>query len=189
MSPDLWRPLTGADLERFHGGDHALFDDLVTRHSTRLLAFVRSFAKNPAEAHDLLQETWRLVYSRRKSYGGTGSVLGWCLAVARNICLTKTRQDARAPEALAVDEADRLPGPVRPGPETLAGHGELRRAITMALYDLPPRERQVVLLRLVQERSTRETAQTLLCAEGTVKATLHHAIRKLQVAMNVWERA
>ncbi len=52
--------------------------------------------------------------------------------------------------------------------------------------DLPERERDVVVLRMLYERSTRETAEVLGCAEGTVKSTLPHALKKLQVSMEVW---
>jgi RNA polymerase sigma-70 factor (ECF subfamily) len=45
---------------------------------------------------------------------------------------------------------------------------------------LPERQREVLLLRLIEGMSTAETARLLQCAEGTVKATLHHATRRLQ---------
>ena len=52
--------------------------------------------------------------------------------------------------------------------------------------DLSESERDVVVLRMLEQRSTRETADALRCAEGTVKATLHHALKKLQHSMEVW---
>jgi RNA polymerase sigma-70 factor (ECF subfamily) len=72
-------------------------------------------------------------------------------------------------------------------PEHLAGKepgdAALRAALHTAVMDLPEREREVVLLRLVEGLSTRETALRLRCAEGTVKATLHHATRKLRTQL------
>ena len=62
----------------------------------------------------------------------------------------------------------------------------LPAAIEATLLELPERERDVVILRMLQEKSTREAARALGCAEGTVKATLHHALAKLRVSMEVW---
>ncbi len=58
--------------------------------------------------------------------------------------------------------------------------------VRTALMDLSERERDVVVLRMLEQRSTHETADALRCAEGTVKATLHHALKKLQHSMEVW---
>ena len=52
--------------------------------------------------------------------------------------------------------------------------------------ELPERERDIVVLRMLYQRSIRETAEALGCAEGTVKAALHHALKKLQNSMEVW---
>ena len=62
----------------------------------------------------------------------------------------------------------------------------LRESINRALMEIPERERDVVVLRMLHERSTQETAAAFGCAEGTVKSTLHHALKKLQVSMEVW---
>jgi RNA polymerase sigma factor (sigma-70 family) len=54
--------------------------------------------------------------------------------------------------------------------------------------ELPDRERDVVILRMLEGRSTREAAEALGCAEGTVKATLSHALKKLHSSMEIWVR-
>ena len=60
-------------------------------------------------------------------------------------------------------------------------HGELEYARLREVVDtLPPRQREVVLLRIVEGKSTAEAAYALGCAEGTVKASLHAALQKLQ---------
>ena len=68
----------------------------------------------------------------------------------------------------------------------LVERADLRRTVARALRRLPNRERTVLIFRLIEERSTRETAEALDCAEGTVEATLHHAVRKMQIAMRAW---
>jgi RNA polymerase sigma factor (sigma-70 family) len=48
------------------------------------------------------------------------------------------------------------------------------------LGELPQRQREVVVLRFFEELSVEETAAAMDCAQGTVKATLHQALRALR---------
>ena len=90
-----------------------------------------------------------------------------------------------ARDHIAIDPAEHVGAPPQ-DPAVLLERTELRRSVAEAIMELPDREREVVVLRLLHHRSTRETADMLECAEGTVKAALHHATRKLQSSMEVW---
>lgn len=173
--------LAGTDLDRFRDGDETLFRLLVDDLSPRLLAFALPFAEDADDAHDLVQETWQRVFHARRSYAGTGTLIGWILAVSRSVCLNAVkRRSARKTRPTHATIGDE---PARPD-ELLEGD-EVRRTLHLAVMDLPPRERDVVWLRFLHQLSTRETAEQLGCAEGTVKATLNHAMKKLHTAMQV----
>ncbi|HUF27861.1 MAG TPA: RNA polymerase sigma factor [Gemmatimonadaceae bacterium] len=159
------------DLERFHAGDEALFAELVRIHSPRLLPPLRRYAGVDADAHDLLQETWLRVYASRRTFEGRGSFLGWLFVVARSVGAAAVRKRMRRPTS---DELSDVA--VHDDPDA----GPLRDSLREAVLALPERQREVVLLRLVEGMSTAETARLLGCAEGTVKATLHHATRRLR---------
>jgi len=55
-----------------------------------------------------------------------------------------------------------------------------RLRVRSAVADLPPRQREVVTLRMLEGMSTKATAELLDCAEGTVKASLSHALANLR---------
>lgn len=169
------------DLPAFYAGDHPLFRRLVEAHTPRLLAFVRPFADGEDDAEDLVQETWQLVYRKRETFRGTGTLLGWIYSIARNVCLGRRRRVVAHSAALP-DPALHLGAGAAP-PERLVEDAEFRRDLNTAIMRLPDRERDVIILRLVEQRSTRETATALDCAEGTVKAALHHAVAKLQTSI------
>jgi RNA polymerase sigma factor (sigma-70 family) len=104
------------------------------------------------------------------------------LCRGRTVCLASAeRRVARGGLAAGSPLA-----PDPPDPQHDAEQAALRESISRAVMDLPERERDVVVLRMLRQRSTRETAEMLGCAEGTVKATLHHALKKLQISMEVW---
>ncbi len=176
--------LTEDELARFHAGDHELFRRVVEECSPRLLAFVRPFAADSDGAHDLLQDMWRRAYEKRRTFRGTSTLIGWLYAICRNLGLAAARKRVFR-ESVALDPADHT-GSQPDTPDVATEHAELRVSINRALMDLPDRERDVVVLRLLDGKSTRETSQVLSCAEGTVKAALHHALKKLQSSMEVW---
>ena len=174
------------DVRRFRTGDHAVFRTVVQRYSPRLLPVVRSFAADDDDAHDLLQDVWRRAYDKRRTFAGTGTLLGWLLAIAKTVGLAAVgRRTSRA--RFDPDPAHHM-GESGPDPARIAEQQELARSIRRALLDLPQREREVVILRMLEQRTTRETAALLGCAEGTVKASLHSALKKLRAPMEVWVR-
>jgi RNA polymerase sigma-70 factor, ECF subfamily len=172
------------DARRFREGDAGVFRRVVDGCSPRLLAVTRSFAADDDEAHDLLQETWRRAWTRRETFRAAGSVQSWLYAVCRSVCLSR---HAKRREAIIPAVAVAASAPVSASPEAAAERSELRAALHVALMELPDRERDVAWLRLVDGLSTRETADALGIAEGTVKATLHHSIRKLRSSMEQWK--
>lgn len=159
------------DLIRFHSGDESLFTELVTAYSQRLMPLLRRYAGPEVDAHDLLQEVWLRAYRKRQQFDGRGSLLGWLLAVSRTVGITEVRK--RASEPLFQDLPDVA---ARFDPDEVV----LRETLREAVLALPERQRDVVILRLVEGMSTAETARRLECAEGTVKATLHQATKKLR---------
>ena len=67
-----------------------------------------------------------------------------------------------------------------PSPETITETEELGRIISKAVEKLPPGQRRVFNLRHRRELAIKEIAALLNRSEGTVKAHLHHAHRRLQ---------
>jgi len=169
-------------LPSFYAGDHALFRRLVEAYTPRLIAFVRPFADGEDDAEDLVQETWQLVYRKRETFRGTGTLLGWIYSIARNVCLGRRRRVVARSAALPDPELHM--GAV--SAELVVEDAEFRRDLNAAIMQLPDRERDVVILRLLEQRSTLETAAALGCAEGTVKAALHHAVGKLRKSIKEW---
>ncbi len=172
------------DVRRFQAGDHLVFRTVVERYSPRLLPVLRSFSADDDEANDLLQEVWHRAYKKCYSFAGTGTLLGWLLTIARTVGLA-TAQRRTSRSRFRPDPSQHM-GRSGPDPALYVEQQELARSIRRALLDLPEREREVVILRMLEQRSTREAAALLGCAEGTVKASLHSALKKLRAPMEVW---
>ena len=155
------------DLERFHRGDDSLFIELVTLHSPRLLRQLEQYSAPDLEARDLLQEVWLRAFEKRHTFEGRGSFIGWLLMVCRTVGIAAIRKRTREPSTQELTDV---------AAQQSAHSDHLREAVLA----LPDRQRDVLLLRLIEGFSTAETARRLNCAEGTVKASLHQATRKLR---------
>lgn len=160
------------DPTAFRAGDEATFRLLVREQSGRLRALIRRYTDDDDEASDLLQQSWVAVYRSRAQFEGRGALVGWILAVCRHTCLVHARRRSAQPAFVALEPAD------------VVTHGAADASLASAVHDaiagLAPRERDVAILRLVEGASTREAAERLGCAEGTIKATLHRATAKLR---------
>src|SRR5262249_52677015 len=71
-----------------------------------------------------------------------------------------------------------------PGPMAAAVDADTRRRIWVAFRSLPTRQREVFVLRHVEEWSTDEVARALKLDPGTVKRHLFRAIRRLRAALS-----
>ena len=159
--------MTPEELDRFHAGDERLFQRLVDDHSPRLMLVARAFARSEDEAREILQATWVQAYRKRRAFRGAGGVFGWLCAMCRTVALNRLRSGhrrTRLADAVARSAANPAPGSGGDPPST-----GVRRRLLRALAALGERQRQVVTLRLIEERSVAETAAALGVAEGTVR--------------------
>jgi RNA polymerase sigma-70 factor, ECF subfamily len=164
-----------SELEAFHAGERSLYRRLVESHSHRLLATAMAYLNDSDEAEDAVQTTWVRAYEKRRQLQAAGSLGGWLHAILRNVCHT----EARRAKTRASESQGSAPATEEARASHEVEHQEVRSAIAAAIAGLPERQRDTVVLRVFDGRSTRETAELLGCAEGTVKATLHHALKKL----------
>ncbi|MEZ4414281.1 MAG: RNA polymerase sigma factor [Gemmatimonadota bacterium] len=159
--------------------DSREFRTLMAEYTPRLLPVAASFADRETEAEDILQEVWIQV-SRTMDRRPPDAPLGaWLYRITLNVGRSHRRRRRRR-EGLRIGQwgwwsrdrdETRVP--------TIEG-AQAKKRIWQAIADLPDLQKEVILLRVVEERSTAEVAQILGRAEGTVKASLHRALGKLR---------
>ena len=176
MTPDDGS--AGFDRKRFHAGDHRLFRHLVRETSPRMLRVIRGYARDDDHAADLLQVCWIRIYRKRARFSGTGSFLGWALTVCRNVCRTEARKRRHGPVVRLEDRGD-LPDRT-PGPTERLKRQERAAALYAGLERLTARERDAILLRILEGRSTAEVAQLLAVKQVSVRSLIHRGLQKLR---------
>jgi len=160
--------------------DKIRFEQLVLPHLDSGVNLARWLLRNRADAEDVLQEAMLRAYRFFESFRG-GDARAWLLQIVRNSCYSWLEKNR--PAELAVEFDEQLHQ--RPGhnPETLAAQADQRQQLMLALESLPPRAREVLVLRELEECSYKEIAEIAGIPIGTVMSTLSRARERLQQAL------
>ncbi len=100
----------------------------------------------------------------------------------------KERRRRHAPLPTGSEGEDLLPGRT-PGPAKRVSRSELGRHIEEAIAALPPKYREIVILRETQGLSYEEIARTLEISKGTVESRLFRARERLREKLKKWMQA
>jgi RNA polymerase sigma-70 factor, ECF subfamily len=169
-------------MEAVEAGDPTAIGRLVDLYRLRILKFLIGRGEAREDALDLCQEVLARVCAKAGSFNGT-SISAWIFRVAANHQVDARRKRnfrLRELQTDAADAVDAAPAARVCDPEVKALRGEIGRRVEEAIRLLPPRQREVVELRLLGELSLEEIAETVGLTCGGVKSTLHNALANLR---------
>jgi RNA polymerase sigma-70 factor (ECF subfamily) len=173
-------PLTDEQVvARVLDGDVAVFELLMRRHNQRLFRVARAVLRNDAEAEDVVQETYLRAYANLQQFEGRSSVATWLSRIAFHEALRVRRRRLRARVTEGLDPDSSVVVDASSHVEDRLIGDEVRKVLAAAIDALPAGLRAVVMMRLVEGLSTRETADSLHLSETNVKVSLHRARRLL----------
>jgi RNA polymerase sigma-70 factor, ECF subfamily len=145
------------------------FDLIVTHFSDKIMHLTYSIVSNDAFAEDVVQDVLLRVWRALPAYRGEASVSTWIYAITRNTCLTALRRVGHR-NSLSIEEpAVRIQMESRSSPQQSALLSDLPRLLSL----LPDKQRQVLMLFYMEDKSYGEVALLLDLPVGTVKTYLH----------------
>jgi len=153
---------------------YASFDEFVEDRSTALLRTAFLLTGDRGHAEDLLQTT--LLRTLRRWVKARAAPEAYARRVLVNLSKDRRRTRARRPQETSMPPDVAVLSPVDGGYDQVAD----RRVVLDALAELPPRQRQVVVLRFVEDLSVEQTADLLGCSSGTVKSHTARALTRLR---------
>ena len=158
------------------------FGDDALGHLDALYATARRLTRNPAEAEDLVQDTYVKAFRHQRRFRPGTNLRAWLFAILHNTFLNDIRRRKGSPvEAVGDDAAgaaDRQPAP-GPTPEDAMVEAATAAEIDAALQTLPEPFREAVWLRDVQELSYAEIAGVMQVPAGTVMSRIARGRRLL----------
>src|SRR5438309_1143554 len=159
--------------------DRVRFEQLVLTHLDAAFNLARCILRSRTDAEDVTQEAMLRAYRFFGSFHG-GDARAWLLQIVRNTCYTWLEKN-RPVELMTEFDEELHPQPST-SPEALAIAGDNRERLTRALETLPPRFREVLVLRELAGWSYKEIAAITAIPIGTVMSALARARQRLHSA-------
>lgn len=179
-------------------GDEDAFTRVLDRYFPAMLRLALTHVGTRATAEEVIQETWMAAIRGIDRFEGRSSVKTWLFRILRNQARTRGKQDARmrpftdlerdgaerrAPDVATRVRSDDASGEhgrgamwVRPNdPEAKLLSGELRREIERAIALLPPRQREVIVLRDVEGWDADAVCNAMDITQTNQRVLLHRA--------------
>ena len=170
---------------RFKEGDRSAYAEIVRRYQDRVYTLCLRWMGDREVAEEVAQDVFLALFKSLSRFRGDSQLSTWVYRVVVNHCknrkLYRRRRKMEQHEALEGSAPETDDGPVRqladsgPGTDAPLHTREANELLYAALDQLDEEQRQIILMRDVQDLSYEEIADILGLARGTVKSRLHRA--------------
>ncbi len=162
-------------------GNIEAFSVLVEKYHRHLLNFIFGIVQDGGIVEDIGQEVFVSVYKSLKNFDETKGTpfSAWLFIAARNRCISELRSKA-GKESVPLENCDLRSRDCNP--EELLIHNETRKALAMALQQLPEPYRSTVL-NSMRGDSLEEIAIRENISAGTVKSRLFRAKKRMKLLL------
>ena len=173
--------------------DQATFADQAMEYMPSLYTAALRMTRNPADAEDLVQETYLKAYRAFHTFQEGTNLKAWLYRILTNTFINAYRSKKRKPEQSDIEDVEDLYLYRRLGGLEAAAAGRSAEEevlehftdteVKEAVESLPENFRMAVLLADVEGFSYKEIAEILDIPIGTVMSRLHRGRRALQKAL------
>jgi RNA polymerase sigma-70 factor (ECF subfamily) len=176
-------------LDRIRNDEPGAFDTFVQLHGDRIYGFGMRVCGEREDARDVVQDTLLQAFRSLKKLDEPRALRSWLYRVAANACLMNRRKGKFEPrQELSLEEL--IPRGVEDAvadvpdvtdlPDDVLARHELQQKVRRAIDTLPAHYRIVLVMRDMEQLSTKETSNALQLPESTVKMRLHRARLKVR---------
>jgi RNA polymerase sigma-70 factor (ECF subfamily) len=168
-------------------GDPEAYRVLVERYERRIYHVIYGMVRSPEDAKDLAQDAFVKAFQNLHRFRLEAKFYTWLCRIAMNVAIDHLRKmkhrnhaefdDARGGSDGA--QVVRLHSAKDDPSENVAG-ARMYKTIMDAVETLPDDQKQVLILREIEDMPYKEIAEVLDIPEGTVMSRLYYARRRLQ---------
>lgn len=158
------------------------FQVLLQQYQKPLYHHIRSIVLNHDDADDVLQNTFVKIFRHLQNFKGDSKLFSWIYRIATNESLTFLTQKAKkhntTSEALQTKIVDNLHADV------YFDSSDIQLKLQKAISLLPEKQQLVFNMKYFQEMKYEEISEILGTTVGGLKASYHHAVKKIENYMN-----
>lgn len=160
-------------------GDASAWAPLLSRYQLPLFTYTQELLNHETAALDLVQDTFIAAHRHLPSLRDDTRFGSWLFGIAHQKIIQHWRRSGRE-EPLDADALAATPDDTAPDPRDGLLHAEQASALFALIDELPPPQRAVLLLHLVEDFPLDAIAEITSAPLGTVKSRLYHARRTLR---------
>jgi len=155
--------------------EEATLAALVSQYAGTLYRVAFSVLRNPSDAEDAVQEAFLRVLRHRDTLGEVRDQRVWLIRIVWNIVLDRKRRAKTRPETDDVADLARVLPTAGLSAEEIAAAAQHHAHVLGCVDQLPPKERQVLMLSAFEELTSVEIADVLGITESSVRSRLFRA--------------
>ncbi len=182
---------TDSDLVRLTlEGNVDFFAVLIQRYQTVLHRYIMRLGFGVEDAEDILQEVFVKAYVNLADFDEGLSFSAWIYRISRNTAISQYRKNKVRPQGNVIDvELEVLSNMAKDELDILKiiQKKELSDIVSQALYKLPDKYRDVLILRYFEDKEYLEISDILKIPVGTVSTLLYRAKQKLKIKLKEYE--
>ena len=163
---------------RAEGKQEFAFNLLVKKYQERIYWHIRSLTCSHEDANDLLQSSLIKIWEHLPDFREEAKLYTWIYRIATNETLTFLKKK-RIGAMLSLSNYDTTLANKLQSDPSFNGD-KLQMALHKAILRLPDKQRAVFNLRYFQELKYEEIAQIMETSVGSLKASYHHAYKKIK---------
>jgi len=174
-------------------GNEEAFEELLTRHKSRIFTTIYLIVKDSYVAEDLLQEVFMKAIRTIKEgrYNEEGKFLPWITRIAHNLAIDNFRKEKRYPTVI-LEDGSRVFNTMEFSEDSIESlqikqdtHAKLRKLV----QELPETQREVLIMRHYMEMSFQEIAETTGVSINTALGRMRYALINLRKKMKEYNIA
>ncbi|MEP7250848.1 MAG: sigma-70 family RNA polymerase sigma factor [Ginsengibacter sp.] len=160
------------------GTKEQAFTSIIKKYQEKLYWHVRRMVINHEDANDVLQNMFIKVWKGLENFREDSQLYTWLYRIATNECLTFIAQQKKRSLVSLSDVENGLSNQLKS--DTNFDANKLEWKLQLGIQSLPEKQRLVFNLRYYDEMPYAEMSRVLDTSEGALKASYHHAAKKIE---------
>ncbi|MCB0806581.1 MAG: RNA polymerase sigma factor [Bacteroidales bacterium] len=151
---------------------------LVDHYNERVYWLIRRMVIDHDETDDLVQETFIKIWKNLDGFKGDSSLFTWIYRIATNEALRFLKTKKRK-IMLSLSGYEEYLAKQIDGDSSISGN-EIQKKLQLAILSLPEKQRLVFNMKYYEELKYEEMSEILGTSVGALKASYHHAVKKIE---------
>lgn len=154
------------------------FDQIILKYQKRLYWHIRKIVISHEDANDVIQDTFIKIWKGLDNFHEASQLYTWLYRIATNEALSFIKRKKKKFFLPIVEIESQLKNSLESDP-WFSG-SDIQRKLQQAILSLPEKQRIVFNMKYFDEMKYAEMADILETSVGALKASYHHAVKKIE---------